>query len=40
MSEAIILDRFEYKLPKENFSICFENKFDIDDYVDSILCSS
>ena len=35
--EAVI-DEYGESLPKENFSVCFENKFDIDDYVDSILC--
>ena len=37
--EAVI-DEYGESLPKENFSVCFENKLDIDDYVDSILCSS
>ena len=36
--EAVI-DEYGESLPKENFSVCFENKFDIDDYVDSILCN-
>ena len=34
--EAII-DEYGESLPKENFSVCFENVSDIDDYVDSIL---
>lgn len=37
--EAVI-DEYGESLPKENFSVCFENKFDIDDYVDSILCNN
>ena len=36
--EAVI-DEYGESLPKENFSVCFENKFDIDDYVDGILCN-
>ena len=35
--EAVI-DEYGESLPKENFSVCFENLFDISDYVDSILC--
>ena len=34
--EAVI-DEYGESLPKENFSVCFENISDIDDYVDSIL---
>ena len=34
--EAVI-DEYGESLPKENFSVCFENVSDIDDYVDSIL---
>lgn len=37
--EAVI-DEYGESLPKENFSVCFENISDIDDYVDSILCNS
>ena len=33
--EAVI-DEYGESLPKENFSVCFENISDIDDYVDSI----
>ena len=36
--EAVI-DEYGESLPKENFSVCFENVADIDDYVDSILCN-
>ena len=36
--EAVI-DEYGESLPKENFSVCFENVSDIDDYVDSILCN-
>ena len=36
--EAVI-DEYVESLPKENFSVCFENISDIDDYVDSILCN-
>lgn len=36
--EAVI-DEYGESLPKENFSVCFENISDIDDYVDSILCN-
>ena len=32
-----IIDEYGESLPKENFSVCFENISDIDDYVDSIL---
>ena len=34
--EAVI-DEYGESLPKENFSICFENVSDIDDYVEDIL---
>ena len=34
--EAVI-DEYGESLPKENFSVCFENISDIDDFVDSIL---
>ena len=37
--EAVI-DEYGESLPKENFSICFENISDIDDFVDSILCNN
>ena len=37
--EAVI-DEYGESLPKENFSVCFENISDIDDFVDSILCNS
>ena len=33
-----VMDEYGESLPKENFSVCFENLFDISDYVDSILC--
>lgn len=36
--EAVI-DEYGESLPKENFSVCFENISDIDDYVDSVLCN-
>ena len=36
--EAVI-DEYGESLPKENFSVCFENVSDIDDYVDSVLCN-
>ena len=36
--EAVI-DEYGESLPKENFSVCFENISDIDDYIDSILCN-
>ena len=36
--EAVI-DEYGESLPKENFSVCFENISDIDDFVDSILCN-
>ena len=35
--EAVI-DEYGESLPKENFSVCFENLYDVSDYVDSILC--
>ena len=34
--EAVI-DEYGESLPKENFSVCFENVSDIDDYVEDIL---
>ena len=37
--EAVI-DEYGESLPKENFSVCFEDVADIDDYVDSILCNN
>ena len=36
--EAVI-DEYGESLPKENFSVCFENISDIDDYVEDILCN-
>ena len=36
--EAVI-DEYGESLPKENFSVCFENVSDIDDYVEDILCN-
>lgn len=33
-----VIDEYGESLPQENFSVCFENVFDISDYVDSILC--
>ena len=35
-----VIDEYGESLPKENFSVCFENVSDIDDYVDSILCNN
>ena len=34
-----VMDEYGESLPKENFSVCFENVSDIDDFVDSILCN-
>ena len=36
--EAVI-DEYGESLPKEKFSVCFENVSDIDDYVEDILCN-